>query len=377
MAQLGAHLTDTGKSLAASTGLTVVVSTTAEAGEGEHKLLRHMRAVRPHSCTVYGLDADLILLAMLMTVDVGASVRLLREAQEFERTAEGGWKTMDIGQLMRALLGPKSETKVRDFVACMSLLGNDFLPRPLTRTVRDNGIPALISTLESVVWSRGLCVVDPDGAICRDGLLAVIRAWSEVEEGDMLNAALEAQRAATRPPGIADSPEETALRIWNAAPARWASLTRVLRGPQLRSDWHDIYKAWGAGSPADYCAGVAWIWDYYSGRSVDQGWLYDAHLPPLWSDVATWLGSTGASSVKAPPILHPEPLPEWLHLLSVLPAASVERLLPTRSGLIAKAPWYWPTSWSFFDVGRTQLWECEPVIPVIPEPLLRSWGPIS
>lgn len=377
MAQLGAHLTDAGKSLAASTGLTVVVSTTAEAGEGEHKLLRHMRSIKPRSCTVYGLDADLILLAMLMTVDTGASVRLLREAQEFERSAEGGWKTMDIGQLMTALLGNHDAGRTRDFVACMSLLGNDFLPRPLTRTVRDNGIPALISTLESAVWSHGLHVVGPDGALQRNGLLAVVRAWSQAEEGDMLNAALEAQKAATRPPGIADSPEETALRIWNSAPARWASLTRVLRGPHLRDDWRDIYKAWGPGSAADYCAGISWVWDYYSGQPVDQGWLYESHLPPLWTDVAAWLASSESPIVNAPPILHPEPLPEWLHLLSVLPAASVERLLPGRAGLVARAPWYWPSSWSFFDIGRTQLWECEPVIPVIPEVLLRSWIPIS
>ena len=376
MAQLGTHLTDIGKQIAASTGLTVVVSTTAEAGEGEHKLLRHMRAVRPHSCTVYGLDADLILLAMLMTVDTGASVRLLREAQEFERTATSGWKTMDIGQLMTALLGGIIPHKVRDFVACMSLLGNDFIPRSLTRTVRDNGIPALIATLESEVWSHGLRVVGPDGSLQRTGLYAIARKWASTEEGDMLNAAIDAVKTARRPPGIADSPEETAIRIWNAMPARWASLTRILSGNSLRTDWRDIYKMWSNGSPADYCAGISWVWNYYSGLPVDQGWIYDDHLPPLWSDIAAWLAS-GPPVVESPPILYPAPLPEWLHLLSVLPVASVEKLLPAHAGLIAMAPWYWPSSWSLFDVGRTQMWECEPVIPVISEAVLRSWNPIT
>lgn len=372
MESLGRHLTAYGSSLKKSLGCEVIMSTTAEPGEGEHKLLRHMRAVRPATCTIYGLDADLILLAMLLTVDTGATVQLLREAQEFEREGEAGaWKTVHISQLITALLG--STEKVRDFVATMSLLGNDFLPRPLTRTVRDDGIPTLIATLEREVWARGSRIVGADGSLNGVALRALVAAWASSEESDMLNAVREAARAATRPPGIGDSPEETALRVWNAAPAAWASLTRLQASDgSLRPDWRTIYReGWHAGDPVNHCKGVAWVWDYYSGRAVDQGWIFEEHLPPLWSDLAAVIGE---GPVLAPPIVYPEPLPEWLHLLSVLPAASVERLLPAKSALIAKAPWYWPSSWSLFDVGRRQIWECEPVIPVIPEPVLRSWA---
>jgi 5'-3' exonuclease len=71
--------------------------------------------------------------------------------------------------------------------------------------------------------------------------------------------------------------------------------------------------------------------------------------------------------------MYPTPLPDWLHLLAVLPADSVVQLLPhSVQKLMGAYPWYWPTSWTVFDVGKTQLWECEPVIPVIPEVVLRS-----
>jgi 5'-3' exonuclease len=116
------------------------------------------------------------------------------------------------------------------------------------------------------------------------------------------------------------------------------------------------------------------VWDYYSGRAVDQGWVFDEHLPPLWSDIAAYLRSESVSiSVEAPHIEYPEPLPEWIHLLVVLPMESLRKLLPAKKHTLARThPWYWPTSWSLFDVGRSQMWECEAVIPLIPERLLRS-----
>jgi 5'-3' exonuclease len=139
--------------------------------------------------------------------------------------------------------------------------------------------------------------------------------------------------------------------------------------------WRDVYRSeWHAGSAANYLSGVAWVWDYYAGAPADQGWTFPAHMPPLWSDVVAALsGVLAGSIVTPPPIVWADPLPEWVHLLSVLPMASVRRLLPTaKQGLMTAEPWWWPDAWSLFDVGRGQMWECEPVIPMIPETVLRG-----
>ncbi len=383
MAKLGTSLTTAGARLSAQLKVPITVSTTSEPGEGEHKLLKAMRTAHPASCMIYGLDADLILLAMLLGAETGATVCLLREAQEFEsskghsiQTQE--WRTLDIAGLTQVLLPDAKQGQVADFVASMSLLGNDFLPRSLTRTVRGDGIPQILAGLREWVWSVGHRIVGVDGRLSRDGLLALLGPWAAAEENDMLAVVLDAVRASRRPAGIGANPAETALKEWQATPARWCALGRLLGSnrKQLAPGWRDLYrKEWHAGSDAaDYLSGVAWVWDYYAGARVDQGWSYGPHLPPLWSDVVAALSAMPAgSSVGSPTVTWPDPLPEWVHLLSVLPVDSVRRLLPpSRQGLMTAEPWWWPDSWSLFDVGRGQMWECEPVIPMIPEAVLRG-----
>ena len=382
MERLGGTLTDAGRLLAKKSRLQVIVSTTAEPGEGEHKLLAHMRTVRPKTCTIYGLDADLILLSMLLRVDTGADVRLMREAQEFERGGgEGEWHSLDVSALADVTLGGRPE-RVRDYVAAMTLLGNDFLPRSLTHTVRDDGIPFLIRSLEKSVWGPGLSLVGEDGALRRDALLALLRPWASMEEQNMLACVQDAVKASRQHAGIGGSPEETALREFNAQPARWCAVKALLdpqRPDRLISGWRDLYRGvWRAGGAAEYIAGLAWTWDYYSGRPVDLGWFYEAHLPPLWSDVVAEFGRCYDATVTPPPLRFTDPLPSWLHLLSVLPADSVRSLLPANRQLaLARAPWYWPSRWSLFDVGRSQMWECEPVIPVPSESVVRSWATLK
>ena len=326
--------------------LKIVVSATDEPGEGEHKLMTYMRALKPASCVIYGLDADLILLAMLLD----SKVHLLREAQEFEKSASG-WRSLDIQALRTVMLGHESRSVI-DYVTAMSLLGNDFLPKSLTHTVRDDGIPNLIRSL------RQPLVVD--GQIQKDALLAIVETMAEEEESAMLQTCLSAIKARHR------------IKEWPAAQATILQLYQSKTG-RLRTDWRTIYRErFAAGSSAtDYCAGLAWTLDYYMGKPVDLGWNYDHHLPPLWSDIATYLRSV--TTVQSPPLVHTTYLPPWLHLLSVLPADSVHRLLPVRyHGLMKAKPWYWPSQFAFFDVGRSMMWECEVVIPVFLEETLRQ-----
>ena len=363
MAKLGVTLKGAGAALAARTGLVVVVSTTSEPGEGEHKLLAHMRILRPASCMIYGLDADLILLSMLLHQETGAAVSLLREAQEFEKatsTTNPEWRTLNVPGLAQAL--GLSTLQIPSFVAAMSLLGNDFLPRSLTRTVRDDGIPTLIGCLSCLP-----SLIADDGSLRLEGFRALINGWAATEEADMLATVKKALRER-------DRHYPTDVERWTATPALRCGIAALLDTTgRLRDNWRDIYRSWSPAkeAPADYCAGLAWTWDYYRGCPVDQGWFFEPHLPPLWSDIATHLAS--ATEIKAPPLLYPEPLPEWLHLLAVLPAASVERLLPPeKARLMNDVPWYWPTRWSLFDIGRSQMWECEPVLPILPDATLRK-----
>ena len=389
MEKLGLVLESMGRRIAAERGtaLTVHVSTTAEPGEGEHKLLAAMRSLSPppRSVTIYGLDADLILLAALLEADTGADVMLMREAQEFERggrTDGEAWKNLSIHGLLDAIIGDEQTdtraSRVRDWVATMSLLGNDFLPRSLTRTVRDDGIPALLRVLRSEIWSEGRRIVEADGSLGRNGLLALLQIWAATEQTDMeasVRAALKAARMPLRGDG-------GPLEEWQAQPARWCSLGRLAIDKEgaggLHPQWRSVYRqVWKAGTVSDYLAGLAWVWDYYSGRPVCRGWCYDHHLPPLWSDLVAGLAAMEEGShLMAPPVRWTEPLPAWTHLLSVLPAESVLRLLPASQGarIMAAESWWWPASWSLFDVGRGQMWECEAVLPLVPEETLRRWA---
>ena len=367
MARLGKDLVATGARL----GLPVIVSTTEEPGEGEHKLMAHMRGLPDGlSCTIYGLDADLLLLAMLLVVEKGGSVHLLREEQEFEkRSGGGGWRTVDIRSLMGHLFERTSNSttlasKTRDFVAGMSLLGNDFLPKSLTHTVRDDGIPGLIRALDKRIWSAGHNLV-VDGSIQRKHLTAIIEAFASEEESAMAAACVSALKQRGRPI------EDDAFAIWSAQPAQWATILRLYNSG-LRPNWKAIYESWrGADDPdgSEYLKGLAWVFDYYSGKPVDLGWAYEPHLPPLWSR----LKPNQEVAVAPPPLTYTTYLPAWIHLLAVLPTASANKLLKkTQLGLLKSHPLYWPTEFSLFDIGVSQIWQTEAVIPIIPEELLRG-----
>ena len=398
MAQLGVCLNVAASQLSTQLGIPVEVSTTSEPGEGEHKLMARMRSLpkAPRHVTIYGLDADLILLSMLLETETGAHVCLLREAQEFERgSSSEEWRTLDIRGLMGAMFSSPSSSMssahCRDFVAAMSLLGNDFLPRSLTHSVRNDGIQELLGLLQKHLWSRGMWLVEatPEGRVSRPALLALMDVWATTEAQDMLVSVQTAVRESRREPRPGPGREPNpALDAWNALPATWAALA-LLSGSRnrdgspmtLRPDWAAVYRRiWRPGAPNDYCAGVAWVWDYYSGRAVDQGWVLDHHLPPLWTDVAAYLRSTSTStstSILSPPIVYPTSLHEQIHLLAVLPSDSVKRLLlpapaPFHEWMATSTP-FWPTSWSLFDVGRTQMWECEAVLPLVSEVTLRRW----
>ena len=90
------------------------------------------------------LDADLILLSLLASHSTSAPMYLMREHQEFKGVssvdthAEISYVFMDLQQ-MKKVLYIHTEEEVVNYVALMSLMGNDFLPHSVTHRLTDDG----------------------------------------------------------------------------------------------------------------------------------------------------------------------------------------------------------------------------------------------
>lgn len=107
------------------------LSDTLEPGEGEHKIflrLRELPADERKSICIYGLDADLVVIAAAQS-DLG-DIRILREIEDTTDFA-----TIHIPSLMEALPVDK-ETFIKMSVMCF---GNDFMPSLAMFSLREDG----------------------------------------------------------------------------------------------------------------------------------------------------------------------------------------------------------------------------------------------
>ena len=370
MESLGAML----KEMCRGEGTGWTVSGADEAGEGEHKIMARLRAqsqAQAQGLTlVYGLDADLILLTLLTEASTGTPLWLIRETQEFEggggTKVDGSYSLLHMAEVRRRL-GLTTEADVVNYVALMSLMGNDFLPHSLTYKLNDDGHEAVLAAARGApLVERG---VDGRWTLCMDRFRDLCAGWATEEQTRFIQMIQKKTAQARR--GVLKGMEES-----EALPLTWAVEAVFEDAGQLRADWRDVY--WShlhADTDAtdravfcqEYVRGCQWILDYYTGREVDRGWMFPAWIPPLWADLAQ------AQSV---------PLAETQGRGVPTPQEQLAMVLPVESwGLVRDrtlrlaprlAPQFWPRQFGFFSFGRTWLWQCEARVPVLTVERLRN-----
>ena len=137
-----------------NSSINIIVSTSEDPGEGEHKIVEHMRQFpnQEESIAIYGLDSDLIMLA-IFHYTLFKNVYICREAPEFHldnTTPDVNNKQllfMDIGVLSDSILiemGASTKRHVCDYVFICFMLGNDFLPHFPALNIRTHGIQRLL-----------------------------------------------------------------------------------------------------------------------------------------------------------------------------------------------------------------------------------------
>lgn len=347
------------------------VSGADEPGEGEHKVMAklRMRGASQDPVLVYGLDADLILLTMLNSKSPAYLVRETSEMGVVQLNSMGDEELSYFSlEALKQTIPPGLD--LPSYIAGMSLLGNDFLPHSLTVKIRDDGHQLLIKSLANlqlVVKKDGLLVIN------QDDLYRLLCQWAPDEDRRALVTFKKKLQMRGRVQQCLDT-----------RPIEWMVETGLIykQGDQwtIRNEWRDRYhKEWlKCEKPGDinavcreYLYGLQWVLDYYTGqRPVNMQWSFSRLVPPLWSDLQAFLerGETEELQVSSSDPIEPQE-----QLAMVLPLESWHFIEdPSLRSLPTRLPQFWPTSFEFFSAGRIHMWECEPLLPVLPVQRVRD-----
>lgn len=352
------------------------VSGAEEPGEGEHKVMQKLRqrSESDEPILIYGLDADLILLTLLNSKSPAYLVRETSEMGlvQLNSFGEEEYSFFSIEVLKKTL--PANIT-IPDYVAAMSLLGNDFLPHSLTLKIRDDGHTVLVKTLKALT-EEGMSFLENQDerlVVCHSALLKMVSLWANDESNRMLHSCKKKFQMRGQ-----------AQQTLENRPLEWMVEAGVVwkdsEGWKLHPGWKQVYnQRWlQCERPCDidsvcreYLYGLQWVVDYYTGQFlVDKTWCFSRLLPPLWSDLATYLGK---NIYKEFPVTVVRAIQPSEQLAMVLPLESWHFIQEASlRSLPSRLPQFWPQSFSFFSVGRSRMWECEPLIPVLTVERIRS-----
>lgn len=166
--------------------LEVIFSNEKVAGEGEHKVIKFIRkhGSPNESYVLYGLDADLIMLALsTQNILCQGSFSLnppkfiiLREDQKFHHLIQ-----IDISLFRQFLieeltwgLDCSRNNLINDYVFLCFLLGNDFLPHSPTVDLIEGGIELLFESYSGACEKHNAHLMNQDGTFNKDVLKDIL-----------------------------------------------------------------------------------------------------------------------------------------------------------------------------------------------------------
>ena len=355
-----------------STSPKIIVSSSNEPGEGEHKLFEYIRehaAEHADQTTViYGLDADLIMLCM-SHLHISRGIYLYRETPEFVKSinvtldekeryymdipefADATGTQVPVNPPSRALIGGVRGThgSPLDYIFMCFMLGNDFMPHFPALNIRTTGIATLMDAYRAVFKpdeSIIQCTATATGTTGTTGTTCT-PAWSihwpnykrfvahlAAQETTLIrkeHATRDRQARHMRDTDKEDDVMHDVLML----PMTQREVERQINPFEL--GWErryyaslcDIHTKTNdepiAALCRNYLEGMEWTFRYYTSGCVDWKWTYANHYPPLLADLVNHIPDTpGFSFLRVKP---KEPIRDVVQLCYVLPRAS-HALLP-------------------------------------------------
>jgi 5'-3' exoribonuclease 1 len=381
-----------------SGGAGIIVSSSKEPGEGEHKLFEYIREhAAQHAAettVIYGLDADLIMLCM-SHLHVSRGIYLYRETPEFVKSInvaldEKERYYMDIPEFADAIVeqltgkpkikGDTSLDKIMDYIFICFMLGNDFMPHFPSLNIRTTGIATLLEAYRATIA--------PDETITRRGnssgnsihwptykKLVAALATQELNLVRKEHATRDRQARHMRDTDKEDDVMHDVMML----PMTQRDVERSI--DPFNAGWERRYYATLCDIPMDgktdaaeiaalcrnYLEGMEWTFQYYTRGCVDWKWTYANHYPPLLADLVQHIPDNATRSFLQ--VNPKDPIRDVVQLCYVLPKASHALLPPAvarglmRSKLASK---YTDDGGHDFKWAYCKFfWECHTDLPAL------------
>lgn len=354
--------------------LEIVFSNEKACGEGEHKIMKYIRNLnKPNeSWCVYGLDADLIMLGILLPVDY---VYIFREMEY------GGFHFMDIHHFRKELTQIlkwgntdenrysdnkkpaifSSKSSINDFVLLCFIVGNDFLPTIPSMAILDGAIDLILESYRVNGFENGhLTKIHPKTKFITFRLLSLKRFFAMLSEHEI----------------------ETLERKYNGTidffpdPLVEQNLSRENENQQYRLNFEkyrtDYYKKkFGFDSEEEiknlvhtYLRGMTWVINYYTTEIPDWLWYFPRLYAPFLKDIVKYM-----DSFHLEPFEKNAPVDPFLQLLMVLPPRSHD-LLPKEFHSLMLSPESvlkenFPETFELDQAGKRKAWESIVILPPV------------
>lgn len=375
--------------------------------EGEHKILQHIKKNVPKNETVviYGLDADLIMLAMASGND---NVYLLRESvhlgfkkEEMELFDPVEDVAQDLiyvsirelksalNQQIWELIDKRSDLMVRisrtvdftnDFILISFLLGNDFLPHLQSVDIYNGGLDDLLyayveclsvtgETLTSI--EKNKIVINHDMFVI---LLEKLASYEDYYFTRTLPRHIEMNKKKK-----CFAQDDYAKELWNLDNMKnIRSSDPVMLGIGMPSEYKFRYYEhyFGVCEHQEkfieqlvdlYLEGIMWNSKYYFEECTDFKWFFPFDHAPFLSDIARY--AKKCKNINSFTFGENCPVTPMIQLISVLPPSCSHLLPKSYRNLVESCDSpiidLFPVETELDTLYKDQYWKCIPKLPVI------------
>lgn len=346
----------------------VTYSSYHECGEGEHKILQDIKVNNYTNIVIYGLDADLIFLALASR----QNIYLLREETHINNTDKQDFVIIDI-KVLRVIINSIFTTNTTvdycdDFVIICYLLGNDFLPHLPSIDIKTGGLELLIKCY-LITQDKLNSRLVVDNKINMTFLKFFIKKISDFEDNYFTKILPRYNRP--KQPKPSNSYENALYNFDNLIGLEVTDPVKY-NEQGYKDRYYKHYFNTNSNSSLtnqlcnEYIKGIFWTFEYYFNKCVCWSWQYMDNHAPFMSDIALFLNrcpntTNFLKNINSKPSITP-----ITQLLIVLPPdKNIQKLLPKEYRNLELLKKYFPAEVTLDYFGKDQFWKVIANVPIV------------